>query len=47
MRMTGKAFAKKLFGAGYERLPRALLMEGIVFLGLYNAGFQVQKEEKG
>lgn len=42
MRMTGKAFAKKLFGARYERLPRTLLIEGIVFWGLYIAGFQVQ-----
>ena len=42
MKMTGKAFAKKLFGAKYERLPRTLLMDVIVFLGLYIAGFQVQ-----
>ena len=42
MKMTGKAFAKKLFGARYERLPRALLMDVIVFWGLYIAGFQVQ-----
>lgn len=42
MKMTGKAFAKKLFGAKYERLPRTLFMEGIVFWGLYIAGFQVQ-----
>ena len=42
MKMTGKAFAKKLFGAKYERLPRTLFMDVIVFLGLYIAGFQVQ-----
>ena len=42
MKMTGKAFAKKLFGARYERLPRTLLMDVIVFWGLYIAGFQVQ-----
>ena len=42
MKMTGRAFAKKLFGANYERLPRTLFMEGIVFWGLYIAGFQVQ-----
>jgi hypothetical protein len=40
--MTGKAFAKKLFGARYERLPRTLLIDVIVFWGLYIAGFQVQ-----
>ena len=42
MKMTGKAFAKKLFGAKYERLPRTLLIDVIVFWGLYIAGFQVQ-----
>ena len=42
MKMTGKAFAKKLFGARYERLPRTLLIDVIVFWGLYIAGFQVQ-----
>ncbi len=42
MKMTGKAFAKKLFGADYERLPRTLLIDVIVFWGLYIAGFQVQ-----
>ena len=42
MRMTGKAFAKKLFGANYERLPRILFVDVIVFWGLYIAGFQVQ-----
>ena len=42
MKMTGKAFAKKLFGARYERLPRTILLDVIVFWGLYIAGFQVQ-----
>ena len=42
MKMTGKAFAKKLFGAKYERLPRTIFMDVIVFWGLYIAGFQVQ-----
>ncbi len=42
MKMTGKAFAKKLFGAKYERIPRTLFMDVIVFWGLYIAGFQVQ-----
>ena len=42
MKMIGKAFAKKLFGARYERMPRTLLIEGIVFWALYIAGFRVQ-----
>nr|WP_300833695.1 hypothetical protein [uncultured Acetatifactor sp.] len=42
MKMTGKAFAKKLFGAKYERLPRTLFVDLIVFWGLYIAGFQVR-----
>ena len=42
MQMTGKAFSKKLFGAKYERLPRTLFIDLIVFWGLYIAGFQVQ-----
>ena len=42
MKMTGKAFAKKLFGARYERLSRTLLMDVIIFWGLYIAGVQVQ-----
>ena len=42
MKMTGKAFARKLFGARYERLSRTLLMDVILFWGLYIAGFQVQ-----
>ena len=42
MKMTGKAFSRKLFGAKYERLPRTLLVDLIVFWGLYIAGFRVQ-----
>lgn len=42
MKMTGKAFAKKLFGTRYERLPRTFLMDVILFWGLYIAGLQVQ-----
>lgn len=42
MKMTGKAFAKKLFGAKYERLSRMLLIDLIVFWGLYIAGWSVQ-----
>lgn len=42
MKMTGKAFAKKLFGARYERLPRTLLIDLIVFWGLYIAGFRAK-----
>ena len=42
MKMTGKAFAKKLFGTRYERLPRTLLLDVIIFWGLYIADFQVQ-----
>ncbi len=42
MKMTGKAFSRKLFGAKYERLPRTFLVDLIVFWGLYIAGFRVQ-----
>ena len=42
MKMIGKAFAKKLFGARYERLPKTILLDVIIFWGLYIAGFQVQ-----
>lgn len=42
MKMTFKAFTKKLFGAKYERLPRTLLIELIVFTGLHLAGWKVQ-----
>lgn len=42
MKMTGKAFAKKLFGTRCERLPRTLLLDVIIFWGLYIADFQVQ-----
>lgn len=47
MKMTGKAFAKKLFGAKYERLPRTLLIDVIIFWGLYIAGFQVEIAASG
>lgn len=42
MKMTVDAFSKKLFGVTCERLPRTLLVDLFVFLGLYIAGFQVQ-----
>lgn len=42
MKMTGRAFSKKLFGAKYERLPRTFLVDLIVFWGLHIAGFRVQ-----
>lgn len=41
MNMTFKAFARKLFGAGYERLRRALIIDLILFWGLYTAGLKV------
>lgn len=42
MKMISKAFAKKLFGAKYERLPQTLLIYLIVFWGLYIASWKVQ-----
>ena len=42
MRMMFEAFAKKLFGAKYERLKKVLLVYLIVFLGLHIADFQIQ-----
>lgn len=42
MRIMFKAFAKKLFGAKYERLKKTLLVYLIVFLGLHFADFQIQ-----
>ncbi len=41
MKMTGKAFAKKLLGARYERLLQTILLDIIIFWGLHIAGFQV------
>lgn len=41
MKMIGKAFAKMLFGANYERLTKALFIYLIVFWGLHIAAFQV------
>lgn len=42
MKMIFKAFAKRLFGVKYERLPRTLLIDLIVFGGLHVAGLRVQ-----
>ncbi len=42
MNMIWNAFAKKLFGTKYEKLIRTLMICLIVFLGLRNAGFQIQ-----
>lgn len=42
MKMIFKAFAKKLFGAKYERLTRTIFIYLIVFWGLYIADFRVQ-----
>lgn len=44
MKMIFKVFAKKLFGAKYERLARALSACLIVFLGLYTAGIRIRIE---
>lgn len=42
MKMIFKAFAKRLFGVKYERLPRTLLIDLVVFWGLHVAGLRVQ-----
>lgn len=42
MRMMFKAFAKKLFGATYERLKKTVPVYLIVFWGLHMAGFRLQ-----
>ena len=42
MRNIFKAFAKKLFGAKYERLKRAVLVYPAVFWGLYMGDFQIR-----
>lgn len=42
MKMIFEVFCKKLFGAKYERLPRTIFINLIIFWGLYLAGFQVQ-----
>ena len=42
MKVMGKAFAKKLFGANYERLPKTLLIYLIVFFGLFIADWKLQ-----
>lgn len=41
-KMLFKALGKTLFGAKYERLTRALIVELIVFWGLYTTQFTVQ-----
>lgn len=41
MRIMFKAFARKLFGAGYERAKRTLLADLIVFWSLHAAGFRI------
>ncbi|RKJ65351.1 hypothetical protein [Roseburia sp. 1XD42-69] len=42
MNMEFKAFAKKLFGAKYERLARTFFIYVIVFWGLSLAGFRIR-----
>ncbi|MCI8582607.1 MAG: hypothetical protein HFH13_05700 [Dorea sp.] len=42
MKMMFQVFAKQLFGAKYERLPRAFLVYVIVFWGLYLSGLRVR-----
>lgn len=41
MRIMFKAFARKLFGAGYKRAKRTLLANLIVFWSLHAAGFRI------
>ncbi len=42
MKMIFKAFAKRLFGVKYEKLPRTILIDVVVFWGLHIAGLRVQ-----
>ena len=42
MKMTFKAFAKKLFGAKYERLARTLFLYALIFWGLHAAGWKIE-----
>ncbi len=42
MKMTFKAFSKKLFGVKYERLTRTLFVYLILYLGLHTADFKLQ-----
>ena len=42
LKMTVKAFAKKLFGVKYERLAQTLFADLIVFWGLYIADLKIQ-----
>lgn len=41
MKVFFNAFAKKLFGAKYERVARAVVIYFVVFLGLHGAGVQI------
>lgn len=42
MKMTGKAFLKKLFGAKYERVARTVFVDLLLFWGLYLADFRIR-----
>lgn len=42
MKTMLKPFMKKLFGIRYERLPRTLLIDLILFWGLYISGFRIK-----
>lgn len=42
MKMTFKAFAKKLFGVNFARLKRTFFIDLVVFWGLYIADFRVE-----
>ncbi len=42
MKTMLKPFMKKLFGTKYERLPRTLLIDLILFWGLYISGFRIK-----
>ena len=42
MKIIFQVFAKKLFGVHYERLGNTLVIEFVIFLGLYYSGFRVQ-----
>ena len=42
MKMTFKAFSKKLFGVKYERLTRTLFVYLILYLGLHTADFKLE-----
>lgn len=42
MKIMFQVFAKKLFGVHYERLGNMLVIEFVIFLGLYYSGFRVK-----